>query len=414
MLPLIPAVVVAAASAVILIRKKIKTSARDALHNELLKFLFSRKVPVDADGKFDPNTIVNGVPLIFSLIDMHEIQCLECLLEYGANPDICNAQGIPAVVYAAQSRNAEDIISILLKSGANPNAMNSEGRTALFYASSAVVVDKLVNAGAVVNAMDIHGRTPIFDVKKPDALEKLISYGADIDVKDENGQTCLFSFEKEDAKSPDIQKCFLILIKYAPSLASIQDDLGNKPKIKHILSHVKSRLNNMLLEAVRDNNFNKMEHALNLGADPNIQISYKDEDGSRKNAFLLFYAVEQNRPDLIKLFAQYGANVNKTSWLDNVVAVAIRKTASEPSAIACLQALIDAGAKVTKGNRIDAMNTNKREIIELVRSAKLLRHPPKKGSSQIQLKENARTQKSSSAAVNNVLRQNMQHSQRKR
>ncbi len=413
MLPLIPAVVVAAASAVILIRKKIKESARDALHSELLKFLFGRKVPVDADGNFDPNTIVNGVPLIFSLIDMHEIQCLEYLLEYGANPDICNAQGIPAVVYAAQSRNAEDIISILLKSGANPNAMDSEGKTALFYASSAMVVDKLVNAGAVVNARDIHARTPIFDVKKPDALEKLISYGADIDVKDENGQTCLFSFKKEDEKSPDIQKCLLILIKHAPSLASIQDDLGNKPKIKHILSHVKSRLNSMLLEAVRDNNFNRMEHALNLGADPNIQISYKDKDGCRKNAFLLFYAVDQNRPDLIKLFAQYGANVNKTSWMNNVIDVAIRKAASKPSTIACLQALIDAGAKVTKENRMVARNTKKREIIELIDSAKRQRHPQKMSALSGLLEKNAKNQKLYSAAVSNVFRQNTRHPQQK-
>ena len=52
------------------------------------------------------------------------MELLQTLLEYGANPNICNAQGVPAIIFAVtQLYASEKPISLLLKYGGNPNAI---------------------------------------------------------------------------------------------------------------------------------------------------------------------------------------------------------------------------------------------------------------------------------------------------
>ena len=194
MLPLLP-IGIALATATVLIKRKIGRNAQKSKQTRLLNFIKSLEIPVDGEGKFNPDSILgDGAPLLFKA--MSDPELFTALLEHGANPDICNADGVPAIIKASKSPDSEELVSILLKHGANPNAMDSEGKTAIFYTPSEVILTKLASAGADMNATDIHGQTALFHGvihrNSTEAFLTLKRLGADVNARDSDGKTILF------------------------------------------------------------------------------------------------------------------------------------------------------------------------------------------------------------------------------
>ena len=161
MLPIIP-IVVAVASAAALISRRHKSNEDQLGIDRLVRYAKSKGVPLDSEGKFNPDTLLpNGMPLLFEVMTDADAELLSCLLEYGANPNICDAKGVPAIIYALSEPSFENNIEVLLKYGANPNAMDSEGKAAVFYARSDTALELLYKAGADFNAVDRFGRTAL-------------------------------------------------------------------------------------------------------------------------------------------------------------------------------------------------------------------------------------------------------------
>ncbi|KZW98696.1 hypothetical protein JL49_21755 [Pseudoalteromonas luteoviolacea] len=70
----------------------------------------------------------NKTPLILSSVKL-DVRAVELLLEHGANPDLMDADGDPALLYICNQSGveAETILDLLGKSGANFNVIGSRG-----------------------------------------------------------------------------------------------------------------------------------------------------------------------------------------------------------------------------------------------------------------------------------------------
>lgn len=301
MLPLIP-IAAAVTSAAVLVRRNLKKAVLQKRLHDLSQIIQCNNIPVDDDGSFDPDTLTNGTPLLFKTI--RQIDLLKSLLEYGANPDIYDSKGTPAIVYATQLICA-DAILMLLNYGANPNAMDSEGKTAIFYASTDSIIKILVDKGADINAVDSTGKTALFYSFSNNTTEYLISHGADINAKDSNGDTVLFYI-------PDANKFATLhyLEKRGLNIHAL-DHNGNPFKYldeysEYLSKHYRSNksLNKKLFDAVNNNNIDDAVNYLRLGASPDTR------DETVPNWNMIHLAVHRNNPKMIRALAQCGVNIN--------------------------------------------------------------------------------------------------------
>ncbi|MBQ9395563.1 MAG: ankyrin repeat domain-containing protein [Proteobacteria bacterium] len=269
MLPVIP-IVVAVASAAVLIKRKRRRDAQKSNYEKLVRYVRTFEVPVDSDGNFNPDAILsNGNPLMFEFMVKDEL--IVSLLEYGANPNICNSHGVPALVYAAKWPHLANAVSILLKYGANPNAMDSEGKTAIFYAKSGDVLMQLYDAGADLNAIDCTGKTALFYSAKNNTTKFFVDLGADVNVKDNEGKTAVFYMTS---------KWDLICLKIAGADFNVVDNMGKTALFYALLSpHA-----NDLLEC---------------GADVNA----RDRDGKT----VIFYAASKQ---VFEMLIRAGGDIN--------------------------------------------------------------------------------------------------------
>jgi ankyrin repeat protein len=83
----------------------------------------------------------------------NDLIAVELFLDAGMSPNVMNAQGITALMFAAENGGAETV-EFLIDSDADVNARNEKGATALIVAAlkgRAETVKALINAGADVN-----------------------------------------------------------------------------------------------------------------------------------------------------------------------------------------------------------------------------------------------------------------------
>ena len=276
MLPLIP-IAAAVTSAAVLIRRKIQNNIRKSKHNALIAYAKSQKIPTDSEGNFNPDALLpNGIPLLFTVIYSPEL--LTSLLEYGANPNICNAEGVPAIVYATSYKRPDEA-AIRLKYGAAPNSMDSEGKTAILYAKKAKLLQQLYNAGADFNAIDIHGKTALFDLVEhyslinSDAIKALVTLGTDVNARDNDGKSVVFYATRKP--------CLSILKELGADFNAV-DNNGKTPLFYSFVNHTTREL-------------------IENGANPSI----KDPDG--KTVF--FYISGEDDFPLVTLMERYGLNI---------------------------------------------------------------------------------------------------------
>ncbi len=103
------------------------------------------------------------------------------LCDQGTSQEICDAvrmgiavdesdeQGWTALMLAAGSLDAPELIELLLDAGSDVHARDRSGRTPLMHAAwnneSTAVIHTLVDRGANLNAQDNQGRTPLMGVR---------------------------------------------------------------------------------------------------------------------------------------------------------------------------------------------------------------------------------------------------------
>jgi len=178
-------------------------------------------------------------PLLYA-IDQDDLERVEVLLSFGANPDMLDTglyEGtsdntpLHRAVYHGDSTNTIPIINALLQAGANPRLANDHGSTPLHltgWITDSInnknndpaqigrrmqVIDLLVNTGADLNAQDNQGKTLLHllvDKRDADFMAQLIiRYGSLINrqVQDKNRRSAyeyaqrLFEPEPDDLLS---------------------------------------------------------------------------------------------------------------------------------------------------------------------------------------------------------------------
>ena len=120
---------------------------------------------------------------------------IERLVKDGANPDVVDAEGVPALMSAALFGDARTV-ELLLQRGADPNRPGPSGTTALMWAIPDVEkVRVLLARGAAVNARSQTERTPLLVAASypgtVDVLRLLLDRGADLRATDQGGATAL-------------------------------------------------------------------------------------------------------------------------------------------------------------------------------------------------------------------------------
>ena len=151
---------------------------------------------------------------LFDAIVNKETSSVKSLIAKGVNVNAKDKNEKTALMYAAETDNAE-MVKSLIEAGAEVNVKDKSGKTALMYAAQKGSTDNvriLLDAKAEVNARDEDGRTALmyaaingFGYK----LQALLLADAEVNLKDKSGKTALMlAKEKENGTAVDILKNF--------------------------------------------------------------------------------------------------------------------------------------------------------------------------------------------------------------
>jgi ankyrin repeat protein len=94
-------------------------------NNEVAEFLVDKVKDID--------TLSDMGTALMACVVNGNVQLAKLLLEKGCNPDLTDANGTTALIYATQFKNPE-LIKALLKHNADKSKIDSNGKTAFEYA----------------------------------------------------------------------------------------------------------------------------------------------------------------------------------------------------------------------------------------------------------------------------------------
>ena len=125
--------------------------------------------------------------------ERQDLDAVDTLLAFGADPEITDSLGLTALHYACIGSYSDALcLQLLLLSGANSTRKDQYGRTPLHLGPSRPSVEILVQYGANVNARELQQQTPIFlncHNEHSECALALIESGADIEARDYRGNT---------------------------------------------------------------------------------------------------------------------------------------------------------------------------------------------------------------------------------
>lgn len=130
--------------------------------------------------------------------DRKDLDALNALLDFGANPEIADKSGCTAVHHAAYVHSPQRLeesttcLNSLILYGADSNRKDRFDHTPLHWARPRQSVEMLIRHGAKVDAKDSWERTPIFYACRMHDEERalaLIESGAAINARDSYGST---------------------------------------------------------------------------------------------------------------------------------------------------------------------------------------------------------------------------------
>uniref|UniRef100_A0A8C0PZ94 SOCS box domain-containing protein n=1 Tax=Canis lupus familiaris TaxID=9615 RepID=A0A8C0PZ94_CANLF len=148
-------------------------------------------------------TLQQAYPAVIDQRTLGHLDCLQSLLQAGAEPDISNKSRETPLYKACERKNVE-AVRILVQYNADTNHRCNRGWTALHESVSRndlEVMEILVSRGAKVESKNAYGITPLFVAAQSgqlDALRFLAKYGADINTQASDSASALYEACKNE------------------------------------------------------------------------------------------------------------------------------------------------------------------------------------------------------------------------
>ncbi|KAI5102538.1 ankyrin repeat and SOCS box-containing protein 2 [Silurus meridionalis] len=143
----------------------------------------------------DKRTLQEQTALLIATNGKH-LDCVRCLLEAGADPDISN-KNKETPLYKACEKESIDIVKVILAFGGSVNQRCHRGWTALHEAATrgnTQLCEILLQARAVIDATNAYGITPLIQAARhgrTNIVNFLISKGAGVNLQSCEGTTAL-------------------------------------------------------------------------------------------------------------------------------------------------------------------------------------------------------------------------------
>uniref|UniRef100_A0A8C4DW11 SOCS box domain-containing protein n=1 Tax=Dicentrarchus labrax TaxID=13489 RepID=A0A8C4DW11_DICLA len=265
-----------------------------------------------------------GESALLVAISKERLQCIEVLLERGADPDIPNYDR-ETPLYKACERNSAAMVAALLNHGAAVNTHCIQGWTALQEAvcrNNMEICEMLLKAGAKHNLTNMYGISPLFTAAQSGqlaALRFLLKHGADINSQAADGATALYEAakngheevvelllsQKADANKPG--KTGIITNKHFIGIKDIVSMLIQATSKTRVC---RTGISPLHLAAER-NRDDILETLIEAGFDVNAQLSversklYED-----RRSTALYFSVINNNIDAVRMLLAAGANPN--------------------------------------------------------------------------------------------------------
>ncbi|MCJ8744007.1 hypothetical protein PDJAM_G00101320 [Pangasius djambal] len=253
-------------------------------------------------GMINKRTLKDQTALLLA-VSRENVECVACLLEQGADPDIANKDKETPLFKACEKENPE-IVAMLLNHGATVNKSCIQGWTALHEAvcrNNVELCEMLVKAGAKISMPNVYGITPIFVAAQSgnvDALRFLLKKGADINSQAADGATALY----EACKNGHVEIVEFLLSQKADA---------NKPGKTGLLPiHIAAQRGNDRTDLFTHGSAHNTDRALQIVS---MLIPATSKARVRRSGISpLHLAAERNRDEILELLIESGFDVNAT------------------------------------------------------------------------------------------------------
>ncbi|XP_075048751.1 ankyrin repeat and SOCS box protein 2 [Mixophyes fleayi] len=285
-----------------------------------------------------------------------KLDCVEFLLQSGAEPDIVNSSRETPLYKACEIRN-HNAARLLVEYRADVNHRCNQGHTALHEAvarNDIDIIDILVKGGAKIEAKNCYGITPLFVAAQSgqlDALRYITKCGADINTQANDNASALFEACKNghdhivefllaqgaDANKPNKDGYLPIHIackkRDNDDIVSMLIPVTSRVRVK------RSGISPLHIAAERNSN-DILEELINAGYDVNFTLSF---DRARlyedRRSTALYFSVMNNNINATRMLLEAGANPNVD--VINPLLIAIRQ-----GCFTTMKMLLDHGANI--------------------------------------------------------------------
>ncbi|XP_070843798.1 ankyrin repeat and SOCS box protein 2-like [Chaetodon trifascialis] len=267
-----------------------------------------------------------GESALLVAVSKDHLQCVQVLLENGADPDLANYER-ETPLFKACERNSAAMVAALLNHGAAVNTHCFQGWTALqeaVYRNNIEICEMLLKAGAKHNLTNMYGISPLFTAAQSGQLASLrflLKHGADINSQAADGATALYEAAKNgheetvelllsqnaDANKPGKNGFLPLHIaaqRGSETIVSMLIPATSKARIR------RTGISPLHLAAER-NRDDVLEGLIKVGFDVNAQLSkersnlYED-----RRSTVLYFSVINNNIDAVRMLLAAGANPN--------------------------------------------------------------------------------------------------------
>ncbi|KAI1856775.1 hypothetical protein JX265_011416 [Neoarthrinium moseri] len=259
----------------------------------------------------DPNAPdKSGVTPLFSAVEESFLDGASMLLKYGADPNLAAGHAPDSPLALSIAEDKYNFTRLLLTYGGDANTIMADGDTVLIKAialkRAKKMIDLLLEYGSDANGKNREGKTPLFDAiqgGRADVVTTLIDHGANPNLPGPKHMLWPSTYQTAClkvllARGADPKK--------APGIMELATSINNLESVRVLLkagvdpNAKKDGIFTPLCTSIRDNRPDIFQLLLANGADPNVPAS----------EYPCFKCVTHNRPQFLAPLVAAGGDLN--------------------------------------------------------------------------------------------------------